>query len=79
MSAVEKLSWWNTYKAQWLRVMMNELTRINSHLVWLRNACLAHGYARPGVRLFILRSAADGLRLLGMDSVMVGFGIRKWL
>ena len=22
-------------KAQWMRVLMNELTRINSHLVWL--------------------------------------------
>src|SRR3974390_3504747 len=30
-------------KAQWMRVLMNELTRINSHLVWLRTHAMDIG------------------------------------
>ena len=48
-------------KAQWLRVMMNELTRINSHLVWLGTHALAIGAMT--VLLYCFREREDVLRL----------------
>src|SRR3954471_20678513 len=48
-------------KAQWLRVMMNELTRISSHLVWLGTHALDIG--AMSVFLYCFREREDCLRL----------------
>jgi NADH-quinone oxidoreductase subunit D len=53
-------------KAQWLRVMMNELTRINSHLVWLGTHALDIGAMT--VLLYCFREREDVLRLFEMIS-----------
>jgi NADH-quinone oxidoreductase subunit D len=48
-------------KAQWLRVMMNELTRINSHLVWLGTHAMDIGALT--VFLYCFREREEVLRL----------------
>jgi len=48
-------------RAQWLRVMMNELTRINSHLVWLGTHAMYIGAMT--VFLYCFREREDVLRL----------------
>jgi NADH-quinone oxidoreductase subunit D len=48
-------------RAQWLRVMMNELTRINSHLVWLGTHAMDIGALT--VFLYCFREREDVLRL----------------
>src|SRR3981189_2941326 len=48
-------------KAQWVRVMLNELTRINSHLVWLGTHAL--GMGAMSVFLYCFREREDVLRL----------------
>src|ERR1700677_1385847 len=53
-------------KAQWLRVMMNELTRINSHLVWLGTHAMDIGALT--VFLYCFREREDVLRIVDMIS-----------
>jgi NADH-quinone oxidoreductase subunit D len=53
-------------KAQWLRVMLNELTRINSHLVWLGTHALDLGAMT--VFLYCFREREEVLRMFEMVS-----------
>ncbi len=53
-------------RAQWMRVMLNELTRINSHLVWLGTHALDIGAMT--VFLYCFREREDVLRLFEMVS-----------
>jgi len=53
-------------RAQWLMVMLNELTRINSHLVWLGTHALDIGAMT--VFLYCFREREDILRLFEMVS-----------
>ncbi len=53
-------------KAQWVRVMLNELSRINSHLVWLGTHALDIG--AMSVFLYCFREREDVLRLFEMVS-----------
>jgi NADH-quinone oxidoreductase subunit D len=53
-------------KAQWIRVLMNELTRINSHLVWLGTHAMDLGAMT--VFLYCFREREDILRLFEMVS-----------
>jgi NADH-quinone oxidoreductase subunit D len=53
-------------KAQWLRVLLNELTRINSHLVWLGTHALDLGAMT--VFLYCFREREDILRIFEMAS-----------
>ncbi len=53
-------------RAQWIRVMLNELTRINSHLVWLGTHALDIG--AMSVFLYCFREREDVLRLFEMVS-----------
>jgi len=53
-------------KAQWLRVLLNELTRINSHLVWLGTHALDIGAMT--VFLYCFREREDILRIFEMAS-----------
>ena len=67
MLAVEKLLGLEIPpKAQWMRVMLNELTRINSHLVWLGTHALDIGAMT--VFLYCFREREDILRLFEMVS-----------
>ena len=53
-------------RAQWLRVLLNELTRINSHLVWLGTHALDIGAMT--VFLYCFREREDILRMFEMVS-----------
>jgi NADH-quinone oxidoreductase subunit D len=53
-------------KAQWMRVLMNELTRINSHLVWLGTHALDIGAMT--VLLYCFREREEVLKLFEMIS-----------
>ena len=53
-------------KAQWIRVLLNELTRINSHLVWLGTHALDMG--AMSVFLYCFREREDILRLFELVS-----------
>jgi len=53
-------------KAQWMRVLMNELTRINSHLVWLGTHAMDLGAMT--VFLYCFRELEDVLRFFEMVS-----------
>src|SRR5437867_4221846 len=53
-------------KAQWMRVMLNELTRINSHLVWLGTHALDIG--AMSVFLYCFRVREDTMRIFEMVS-----------
>ncbi|HME34611.1 MAG TPA: NADH dehydrogenase (quinone) subunit D [Candidatus Sulfotelmatobacter sp.] len=53
-------------KAQWLRVLLNELTRINSHLVWLGTHALDIGAMT--VFLYCFREREEVLRMFEMVS-----------
>ena len=53
-------------RAQWMRVLLNELTRINSHLVWLGTHAMDIGALT--VFLYCFREREDVLRLFEMVS-----------
>jgi NADH-quinone oxidoreductase subunit D len=53
-------------RAQWMRVMLTELTRINSHLVWLGTHALDIG--AMSVFLYCFREREDILRIFEMFS-----------
>ncbi len=53
-------------RAQWLRVLLNELTRLNSHLVWLGTHALDIGAA--SVFLYCFREREELLRIFEMAS-----------
>jgi NADH-quinone oxidoreductase subunit D len=53
-------------KAQWMRVLLNELTRINSHLVWLGSHAMDIG--AMSVFLYCFREREDILRMFEMVS-----------
>ncbi|MGA7078277.1 MAG: NADH dehydrogenase (quinone) subunit D [Terriglobales bacterium] len=53
-------------KAQWMRVLMNELTRINSHLVWLGTHAMDLGAMT--VLLYCFREREEVLRFYEMVS-----------
>jgi NADH-quinone oxidoreductase subunit D len=53
-------------KAQWIRVLLNELTRINSHLVWLGTHAMDIGALT--VFLYCFREREDILRMFEMVS-----------
>ena len=53
-------------KAQWLRVLLNELTRINSHLVWLGTHAMDIGALT--VFLYCFREREEILRMFEMVS-----------
>ena len=53
-------------KAQWMRVMLTELTRLNSHLVWLGTHALDMG--AMSVFLYCFREREDILRIFEMFS-----------
>src|SRR5213075_3346153 len=53
-------------KAQWLRVLLNELTRINSHLVWLGTHALDIGAMT--MFFYCFREREDILRIFEMFS-----------
>ncbi|MBV9609183.1 MAG: NADH dehydrogenase (quinone) subunit D [Acidobacteria bacterium] len=53
-------------KAQWVRVLLNELSRINSHLVWLGTHALDIG--AMSVFLYCFREREDILRIFEMVS-----------
>src|SRR5499427_1746281 len=53
-------------KAQWIRVLLNEMTRINSHLVWLGTHAMDIGAMT--VFLYCFREREDVLRLFEMVS-----------
>src|SRR5438309_9458230 len=53
-------------RAQWMRVMLNELTRISSHLVWLGTHALDLGAMT--VFLYCFREREDLLRIFEMVS-----------
>jgi NADH-quinone oxidoreductase subunit D len=53
-------------RAQWMRVLLNELTRINSHLVWLGTHAMDIGAMT--VLLYCFREREDILRLFEMVS-----------
>ncbi len=65
--AVEKLLGLEIPKrAQWIRVLLNELTRLNSHLVWLGTHAMDIGAMT--VFLYCFREREDILRLFEMVS-----------
>jgi NADH-quinone oxidoreductase subunit D len=53
-------------RAQWMRVLLNELTRINSHLVWLGTHALELGAMT--VFLYCFREREDALRIFELVS-----------
>jgi len=53
-------------RAQWMRVLLNELTRINSHLVWLGTHAIDIG--AMSVFLYCFREREDVLRIFEMVS-----------
>jgi NADH-quinone oxidoreductase subunit D len=53
-------------KAQWMRVMLTELTRINSHLVWLGTHAIDIG--AMSMMLYCFRDREDILRIFEMFS-----------